>query len=185
MADPPARRLADRADQRPGAARFDRARGRQARRRAGGGVPRDASRPLRRDGCRTRAVRRAAQRQHRSRSAELDGRHPRTVPRASRLRPAPLAPDADRPARRQRRRVRPLPVRLPAHARRAARRGVLRHSRRRGAPARDDVLRRGARRRPAVTRRRPRDARRGRRADGCDVDVRARTTARGRPTSPT
>ena len=47
----------------------------------------------------------------------------------------------------------------------------------RGASARDDLLRRGARGRPAAARRRPRDALARRRADGRDVDVRSRGRA--------
>ncbi len=65
----------------------------------------------------------------------------------------------------------PVPLRLPPHARRAAGRAVLRHPRRRSSAARDALLRRSAGGRATVSRRRPGDARRGRRADGRDVDV--------------
>ncbi len=45
LADPAARRVAHRTDQRPGAARLDRSRGRQARRRSRGCLPRDPPLP--------------------------------------------------------------------------------------------------------------------------------------------
>ena len=176
---PAPRRVAHRADERSRAGGRDGPRGRQARRGARSRVPRHAPPPVR-DRRRRRLahlrspLRRTAQRQHRGRPAELDGGDPRPLRTPARLRRGAVASRPRRIPGGGPFGVRPVPVRLPAHDRRAPRRRVLRHARGGGASARHGVLRGGARGRTTAARRRPRHALARRRADGRDVDVRCR-----------
>ena len=146
----------------------------------------DAPRPLRRDGCGTRPLRGTAQRQHRGRPAELDGQHPGAVPR--RAAATTRSPGSRRwPGDSWAAPTSPIGSSTTTGARIAELLaeeyyGTLGGG---GPPPGHDVLRRGPRGRAPAARRRPRDARARRRADGRDVDVLARRTVRGRPMSPT
>ena len=109
LAGPALRRLAHRPDQRTRARRRDRPRGRQARRRAGSRVPRHLPRAVRDRATATRRrprapLRRAAERQHRVRPAELHRGDPRPLRTPARLRPGAVAARAGRLPRRRARR---------------------------------------------------------------------------------
>ena len=181
VADPPAGRLADRADERPGLAGGDRTRGRQARRGEGARLPRHLPGALRR-----RGAGRPAQRQHRVRRAEPHRPAARAVHRAARLRPDAVAARAGRARRGRCGAHRPVPVGLPADDRRPRGERVLRHARAGGARPRARLLRRGARGPPSAARQRPGDAQPRRRARwapcGCSTPARAGPSP---PTSPT
>ena len=163
VAHPAARRLAHRPDERAGSRGFDRPRGRQAGRRARRRLPRDAT-WLASATDPSRVRRRASPRC----SATASKPGPRTGPTrilehfadAARLRPAPSAARAGRLPRR-----RCAARQIASSSTTGGRSPSCWHEEyygtlaRRGTPSRDDVLRRGARRREAAARRRPGDAR--------------------------